>query len=376
MSRVILPSLLGTLLYCSTSSQAAEPGDIGNAVVIKNLVTAADLQDKRRLAKGDAVREQELLETQTASHGEFRLADDTKLALGPDARLVLDKFVYDPNATNKQVVLNFAVGAFRFISSSKDPVGYELKTPTASLGIRGTVFDFYIADKGTMVVLMHKGALDVCAVGCKLHNWLGHLAYVTRSGKVVLRKYWDRKLLPGVSIKQAFPFLGKRLAIDDVVRFGSLVAPVGRAAAGKQAANASSASTVAFNSDGTISFGGAGAASGGQSSGPGPGPGIGGLGGPGNGNGNSPNAGNGGGNLGGSGPGTGNGGSNNGNGNGGGGNGGGGGGGGNGGGGGGQGGGGGNGGGGGGGGGGRGGGGRVGDGGGWGGGGGGGGGGK
>jgi hypothetical protein len=133
MLRRLLPGLLGPLLYCSTSVQAAEPRDIGQAVVIKNLVTAADQQDKRRLAKGDGVHEQELLETQTASHGEFRLADDTKLALGPDARLVLDKFVYDPNATSKQVLINFAVGAFRFISASKDPVGYELKTPTATM---------------------------------------------------------------------------------------------------------------------------------------------------------------------------------------------------------------------------------------------------
>ena len=71
-------------------------------------------------------------------------ADDTKLALGPGARLVLDKFVYDPNTTSKQVLINFAVGAFRFISSSKDAVGYELKTPTATMGVRGTVFDFYL----------------------------------------------------------------------------------------------------------------------------------------------------------------------------------------------------------------------------------------
>ncbi|HET9685812.1 MAG TPA: FecR domain-containing protein, partial [Pseudolabrys sp.] len=267
--------------------------------MIQNQVTAADgQQDKRRLAKGDAVREQELLEAQTVSHGEFRLADDTKLALGPNARLVLDKFVYDPDKTGKQVLINFAVGSFRFISGSKDPTGYELKAPNATLGIRGTVFDFYVAEKGRMVVLMHKGAVDVCSVGCKLHNKLGRLAYVTPSGKVVLRRYWDRKLLPGVSIKEAFPFLGKKLAIDNAIRYASLMAPAIKAAApGRQAANAATvAPALAFNMDGTITFAGTSAASAGQPSGPGPGPGVGGPG-PGNGNGNSPNAGNGGGNL-------------------------------------------------------------------------------
>jgi hypothetical protein len=128
MSRVILPALLGTLLYGSTGSQAAEPRDIGAAVVIKNVVTAEHHSDKRRLAEGNAIRQQEILETQAASHGEFRLADDTKLALGPDARLVLDKFVYAPNSpSSKEVWINFAKGAFRFLTSSENPSGYQLK---------------------------------------------------------------------------------------------------------------------------------------------------------------------------------------------------------------------------------------------------------
>src|SRR5262245_17109301 len=70
MSR-LLPAFLGTLLCCATASQAADPRSVGEAVVIKNQVTAAEAQkDKRRLAKGDAVREQELLEAQAVSHGE------------------------------------------------------------------------------------------------------------------------------------------------------------------------------------------------------------------------------------------------------------------------------------------------------------------
>jgi len=232
MSRMGQAVLAVAFLGLAGGSQAAEPRDVGEAVVIKNEVTAADAkQEKRRLAKGDAVREEELLETLAVSHGEFRLADDTKLALGPNARLVLDKFVYDPDKSNKQVLINFAVGAFRFISSAKDPKGYELKTPYASLGVRGTVFDFYVGDKGGMVVLMHKGAVEVCSAGCRLHNRLGRLVYVTKSGNVVRRRYWDRSLLPGVRIKEAFPFLGKRLAIDTVVRSASLSAPSSKRAA-------------------------------------------------------------------------------------------------------------------------------------------------
>jgi hypothetical protein len=107
MAAAQLPAWALTFIAQSARKRQS-PSDIGKAVVIENLVTAAaDQQDRRGLAKGDAVREQELLETQIASHGEFRLADDTKVALGPDARLALDKSVYAQNTTSKQVVISF-----------------------------------------------------------------------------------------------------------------------------------------------------------------------------------------------------------------------------------------------------------------------------
>src|SRR5262249_23153929 len=97
------------LLVLTPITCAAEPRDIGTAVEIKNQVTAApENESKRDLAKRDPVRELEILETARNANGEFVLADDTKLALGPNARLALDKFVYDPNkGTAGQVTVNF-----------------------------------------------------------------------------------------------------------------------------------------------------------------------------------------------------------------------------------------------------------------------------
>ena len=56
--------------------------------------------------------------------GEFRLNDDTKLALGPGSRLVLDKFVYDSDKKAGSIVLDLTKGAFRFITgvASKPPI--------------------------------------------------------------------------------------------------------------------------------------------------------------------------------------------------------------------------------------------------------------
>src|SRR5258708_9758885 len=140
-------SIVVTLVLTSLS-WAAEPRDIGTAVEIKNQVTAAtEKEAKRQLAKQDPVRELEVLETARNANGEFILADDTKLALGPNARLALDKFVYDPNkGAGGKVTINFAKGAFRFITGNSSKEAYEIKTPTVSLGVRGTVIDGYVVD--------------------------------------------------------------------------------------------------------------------------------------------------------------------------------------------------------------------------------------
>jgi len=224
-------SLTLALLLTAVSSpvHAVEPRDIGTAVEIKNQVTAAQENvAKRRLSKQSPIHEQEVLETALNSRGEFVLADDTKLVLGPTARLVLDKFVYDPDqrAGNK-VTVNFAKGAFRFISGGSGDRAYEIKAPLASLGVRGTKFDGYVADDGRMAVLLHQdldetSQIEVCSTvtlerNCEVLRSRCHIIYVTSTGRVMpQRATWEASMLPGVGVQKAFPFLEQRLAVDPV----------------------------------------------------------------------------------------------------------------------------------------------------------------
>ena len=74
---------------------------------------------------------------------------------------------------------------------------YEIKTPGAALGVRGTVFDGYVADNGAMVVLLHEGAVNVCTQRCLLHKLNRQLVYVTKQGKIIQRRKWDSQAAPG-----------------------------------------------------------------------------------------------------------------------------------------------------------------------------------
>ncbi len=81
------------LIWCGTQAMAAPGDEIGSAVRIVNVVTAEYETDARNLATGDNVRQDELIEVSSEGTGELRLRDDTKVALGPGSRLLLDEFV-------------------------------------------------------------------------------------------------------------------------------------------------------------------------------------------------------------------------------------------------------------------------------------------
>ena len=110
--------------------------------------------------------------------------------MGPDAKIVLDKFVYDASPSRGTISVNLAQGAFRFITGVAPKVSYEIKTPTASLGIRGTVFDVYVAENGETAVLLHQGGIEICnaARSCQFYDKTRQIVFVG-SGRRHLRAF-------------------------------------------------------------------------------------------------------------------------------------------------------------------------------------------
>ena len=122
----------------------AGPGDeIGDARTIVSIVKADFDKQERELTIGDVVRQDEVIEVSDDGKGEFRLNDDTKLALGPGSRMVLDKFVYDSDKKSGSIVLDLTKGAFRFATGRIKAMAQHkiaVSTPVADIGVRGTEF--------------------------------------------------------------------------------------------------------------------------------------------------------------------------------------------------------------------------------------------
>ncbi len=201
--------------FAFSATALAAPGQrIGDAVVVVNDVKA----DERKLVVGGDVRQDETIVVSADAQSELKLDDDTKLALGPGSRLLLDKFVYDSDKKAGSIVINLAKGAFRFITGSATKKSYVVKTPNASITVRGTVFDVFTLEDGNVWVLLHEGAVEVTGSrngACHVLDQPGRLMRISSTGRVSRSVNWSK--LPGngdVPFETAFPFVVKAPQVD------------------------------------------------------------------------------------------------------------------------------------------------------------------
>ena len=156
-------AILGLSLTCEARAQ--EPS--GRAVeVLPDVVatragTARTLVALQPIFMGDRI--------QTGSNGQAQLlfADNTRLVVGAGSSLLIEKYLLQ--SASASTVSNFSVnalrGSFRFITGDSPKPSYAIKTPTATIGIRGTEFDLAVRPDGQTQFVLLSGAATVCGGG-------------------------------------------------------------------------------------------------------------------------------------------------------------------------------------------------------------------
>ncbi|MGA8380930.1 MAG: FecR domain-containing protein [Stellaceae bacterium] len=95
----------------------------------------------RRLVLGQDVVFNERITTEAEGQTQVLFVDESTLSVGPNANMVIDRFVYDPNAGAGKLAASLTRGIFRFVGGklSKQANGVSMRTPAATIGIRGGV---------------------------------------------------------------------------------------------------------------------------------------------------------------------------------------------------------------------------------------------
>ena len=101
--------------------------------------------DKINVVQGDEVFKDEGVRTDANSSARLVLRDNTNLLLGPSSSIKLDRFVYSGPSQPGAIAVNLVKGALRFATGDADKKAYVISTPTAALGVRGTVLKIVAA---------------------------------------------------------------------------------------------------------------------------------------------------------------------------------------------------------------------------------------
>lgn len=161
MVRLLLASMLSGLV--ASVAVAATP--VGEVSRVQGACSGTLEGATRALAAGAPVHLAEEVATGAGARLAITLDDDTVLTLGENARLVIDRYVFDPDGAN---VLDATVaGAFRYVSgvlsatASRDAT---VRTPVAVIGVRGTNFWGGPIDGGFGVALF-EGSISITSGG-------------------------------------------------------------------------------------------------------------------------------------------------------------------------------------------------------------------
>jgi hypothetical protein len=134
------------LLFGAAGMSWAEENIGGAKVVINNvqgnLPTGADVA----VVQGDNVFLNEAVHSGEDSKARLLLKDNTDVSIGPGSTVKLDEFVYSGPKSAGTIGLNMTKGTLRFVTGDASKRAYTIWTPTAAIGVRGTILRVKITE--------------------------------------------------------------------------------------------------------------------------------------------------------------------------------------------------------------------------------------
>jgi hypothetical protein len=144
-----------------TGATAADAVDVGAMEQVQRTVYGVPPQGSQAVKRqGDVVVFREELETIDGSAALIRFIDDSTLALGAKSKVVIDAFVFDPEKAEGNALIRISVGTLRYVTGDMPKGKTVIKTPTATLVLRGTTVTVRVHPDGTTDATVEDGSVD------------------------------------------------------------------------------------------------------------------------------------------------------------------------------------------------------------------------
>jgi hypothetical protein len=178
IARLILLAV-AALSFFSGGAHAGPIGDVVSAVPAANYQRGGAV---RELQVNGSVEQNDRVVTVGEGSAYIRFIDDTVLTVGANSEVVLDKFIFDGDKA-RTATLELVRGTLRFVTGISDHRAYQIKTPVATIGVRGTTIDTsYENDRLVYNTVEGLGVVCHTNAGCQDVRVGAEPIAVTRSG--------------------------------------------------------------------------------------------------------------------------------------------------------------------------------------------------
>ena len=168
---------------------------------------------ERVLRVGIDIQANEVITTKADDRAHVVFLDGTSLTVAPNARLVVDKFVYDPSSRKGDLAVSVTKGVFRLVGGKISKAApMVVKTPSATIGVRGGIGVFVVNADETKAYFLFGNSMTVTANG--------RTEKATRPGSLIVTKLGGMPgapaLVPPGSLAQLLaPLEGRGGSNDD-----------------------------------------------------------------------------------------------------------------------------------------------------------------
>ena len=152
--------VVGLACLYSGIANAAAVDEVAQTLAVKSTSTASG----RVLHGADIILERDRIDTSASGEVQLEFLDQSRVLIGPNSSLGIQQYLASARRTKKHVGVVALGGAVRFISGNTGKQGYTIRTPTATIGVRGTAFDVAVTATRT-AVLVYEGYVQLCSSG-------------------------------------------------------------------------------------------------------------------------------------------------------------------------------------------------------------------
>jgi len=222
LTSIALSCLAATSLAGLPELAAAKDRMIGRAGAVRNQVEGVVGGRASKLSVRDPLVLDQQVRTGDDSTAQLLFLDETSMNVGPGSDVTLDRFVYDPDSATNDISVSAGKGIFRFVSGSSDPRSYHLKTPVATIGVRGTIYDTIVGLDQIVIILVEGKLIVTLPDGREVTlDKRGKALKIHRGGRIEGPRSWDGSIIKVTGVVP-YPLYG-----DSFLPFPARTDPVG-----------------------------------------------------------------------------------------------------------------------------------------------------